>query len=443
MVILGCGSFGVVLAKPRIPLDNERLDDIVDKNQVSKLLYTRDSKGIYHPAEHDEFDFEYTNVLELANKYPNVFSPNYFMIPINGGPINKEKFCFEFTNNERYNYRSWLGGSRNNYKIIHNLITSPKELYQVIFDRGEKVSSNTHEFLTRIINVKNALDIAFLNGFYFDDIKLENLITHDNTIKIIDFSLPINLGFSDNNESELEDNFTEKFSKCVEQIAESKLNHIYYYPYDVVSNLLLFDYIERMDLIGKIGKIGTSETGKNYYSLMYIMSEKFHSNISYRMKMFKNLLLVGDKYLHDYSTQIKLFDLKLLNMVENEEDVLRLSEYKTINLDDFTYYNLRIMTFDTDNYGEYTHNENIINNMIMYYHQYIEKIYRQDKLKKINFLLKNINSYSFGFVIVSWLYENMGHSYIRFTEDLSKLFDIIIMSCTNVIILNENFYLRI
>lgn len=39
MVVLGRGSFGIILSNPRLPMIDEKYDDVINLNQVSKILY--------------------------------------------------------------------------------------------------------------------------------------------------------------------------------------------------------------------------------------------------------------------------------------------------------------------------------------------------------------------------------------------------------------------
>ena len=96
MVVLGCGAYGMVLTEPRIPNMNEDYTSVISLNQVSKKLFNEITDTNYIPANAYEFDLEYTSIIELIKKYPNIFDSKYFMLPIGGGVIDKKKFFNEF-----------------------------------------------------------------------------------------------------------------------------------------------------------------------------------------------------------------------------------------------------------------------------------------------------------------------------------------------------------
>ena len=98
--------------------------------------------------------------------------------------------------------------------------------------------------------------------------------------------------------------------------------------------------------------------------------------------------------------------------------------------------------------------EELINKIFMGYCNLINQLFPNDDnlfpnenqiLNKIIFLLKNINLYSFGLIFIEWIYRN-----IDLDTDLSinndvfeKMFDIIILSCTNYIIIDDNLFFSI
>ena len=421
MVVLGCGSSGIVLSEPRIPVINENYSDVIKLDQVSKILYIKNKDEQYVPAKFNDFEIEYTNIKKIIEENNDIFNNNYFLIPIDGGIIDKKKFIEEFNKGDIYCF-NWLSKSKSYYNILNSLLNESDDLYQIIYDKGTKISTNIFVFLDKIINIKNILEIANKKGFYFDDIKLENLIYHDSNIKIIDFSEIINLNLS--------------YDKIVEQITNSKFNCVYYFPYNTISNLLLYEYIN------KINKIGYLNINTNYFSLLYTNSIEYAINVKYKIKLINNLSWIFNKYLPNYKIKIKLLNYKFIDKINSEEDFQNLSEFESINMEDFTYSLLNILAFEKIYFNEYENNKTIINNTIKCYKNLIDKMYLDNKKQKIEFLLKNINIYSFGFIFVNWLYKNL--NYIVNNSDLKiqliKMFDIIILYCTNIILIDDNLY---
>jgi hypothetical protein len=71
MVVEGFGSFGIVLSSPRIPLIDESTEDILNLNEVSKILinYSHQKKS-YLPADDDDIKKEYENIINLVSSNP-------------------------------------------------------------------------------------------------------------------------------------------------------------------------------------------------------------------------------------------------------------------------------------------------------------------------------------------------------------------------------------
>ncbi len=266
MVVEGIGSYGIVLSTPRIPLINETLDTVLNLNEVSKILinYSHQQKT-YSPADDDDIKKEYENIIKLASSNPKIFNDANFLLPLSGGYLNKNKFIKNYNDNKYFNFE-WLSYSTIFFDILNNLLSNTnKEIFQIVYPKGTKINLSADDFIIMMINVLNTLDISNKNGFYFDDIKLDNLLIHDNKIKIIDFAEPIDL----NN----------KIEKVKNQIKESKLLSIFYFPYNIISNLLLFEYIGELTLIGKI-------ENNDYHKLIFNNYSMFNNNIQYKKKLF-------------------------------------------------------------------------------------------------------------------------------------------------------------
>jgi hypothetical protein len=84
MVLEGKGSFGLVFSSPRIPIINEKYEDVINLNQVSKLLYKCENKK-YYPETQNNIVKTFDNVLELVKDYPHIFCDENFILPIKGG----------------------------------------------------------------------------------------------------------------------------------------------------------------------------------------------------------------------------------------------------------------------------------------------------------------------------------------------------------------------
>jgi hypothetical protein len=423
MVVLGIGSSGIVLSNPRIPISNEIFSEIIELNQVSKILFINDNYNNYIPCNINDYHLEYTNIKKLSEDYGHIFNNNYFLLPIIGGIIDKKKFIEEFNKKDILNYK-WLSSSKYYFNILNNLIINKKDLYQIIYEKGDKISNNITDFLNKISNIKNILKIANTENFFFDDIKLENLIYHNNLIKMIDFSAPINLNLP--------------YENIIEQINDSKLNCIFYYAYNIIYNVVLYEQIDNIKTIGYLDK------KKNYYLLLLTQSFEYEQLVKYKIQVIKNLYDIYNKYIPDYNIKIKVFNYNFIDKI-NSSNIETLLEERIITMEDFTYSNLRILLYDTDNLKERTYNNNMTNKIILFYKNFIDKLFINDQTQKIIFLLKNINIYSFGFIFINWLNSNIKNmietnNLENLQLKLKNIFNIILYCCTNIITIDSIIY---
>ena len=427
MVILGRGTFGMVLSNPRLPTIDENYDDIINLNQVSKILYGLvDKTNVSYPGSLEDFEFEYTDILLLAEQFNNIFNSNYFILPIGGGILDKKKFIDKYNNKDiNYNFK-WLSESVSSIKIINSLLESPKVIYQIIYEKGDKIPKDINLFIIGLKNIFEIITLANNNGFFFDDIKIENLVVHDNKIKMIDFSCPINTNTT--------------YDKLIKQLVNSKLYSIYYFPYPIIPNIILYQQINMTKLI-----FGT-ETNINYYSLLISQSIQDEYNLNYKFKLIKRLINISTHF-PNYKKCIKLLNCENISKINSVEDVEKYSEYKNITMIDFSFSIIELLLQDSkqnNDKDEYKDYQDLINKIFIQYNDLINQIFPiQDQiLDKIIFLLKNINLSSFGLIFIEWIYKNINSidSITLNKNTIEKMFDIIILSCTNYIIIDNDLF---
>lgn len=169
-IIHGRGSYGIVVSDPRVPFKNENLKDFMYTiDEVSKVFIGKDSKinmeneyGLYH---------------NIISKYNNIITSRNYILPINYGEID----------------------NNNNYKLLfNNMLTN--NLYQITFNKGTHIDYDLHNFLIKMVPIINCIKINIQNKLYFDDLKLSNLVKHNDKIKIIDFSSLLDLNNLSENE---------------------------------------------------------------------------------------------------------------------------------------------------------------------------------------------------------------------------------------------------
>lgn len=426
MVVLGRGSYGIVLSNPRLPIICESFDEVINLNHVSKILYDttyKDNKKVYIPCSLTDFDYEYKDIIKLSQDYNQIFNYEYFILPIKAGILNKEEFVNKYNNSDKnYNFE-WLSKSITNLKIINELLQNPNDIYQIIYEKGEKITSDINIFMNGIKNIFEIIKISNGAGFFFDDLKLDNLVLHNNKIKMIDFSCPINTNFTD--------------EKIIKQIIDSKLKIINYFPYCSLVNIMLYENINKINLIGNMKNY-------NYYSLLYLHKLEYESNVKYKINQIHKLLYLSNKYFEDYYVEIRLINYKVFNKIKCIQDIYLYSDMKKINLSDFSSSILELLLYDNNNLENNYANINLINEIFIAYGELVNKLHHDQSnwIEKITFLLKNINLYSFGFIFVDWIVKNVNSKTdINLVKDkLIKIFNIIIYTCTNYIILDNDLY---
>ena len=433
MVLLGQGTFGMVLSNPRLPIFDESYDDIINLNQVSKILYDiveKENMKIYIPGSLEDFELEYKDIILLSEEFKNIFNSNYFMLPLKGGILEKDKFINKYNcndNDNNYNYK-WLSESNSTIKIFNSLLNSPNDIYQIIYEKGDKIPKEINTFINGMKNIFEIIIISNNFGFFFDDIKIQNLVLHDNKIKMIDFSCPINTNNS--------------YDKLVKQFVNSKLSYIYYFPYPIITNIILYQQINMIKLIGTTGsKI-------NYFSLLNFQSIEYENNLIYILKLIKKILDIYNNYFSTYKKEIKLLNYNHILKIKTKEDIEKYSEYKNISIKDFCFSIMELL-FDSpkQNKYEYKNNQDLINDIFINYNKLINQLFsnEKEKIDKIIFLLKNINLYSFGFIFIEWIYYNITsyNDIISNNDSIEKIFDIIILSCTNYFIIDDDLFFSI
>ena len=187
----GMGSFGLVMSNPRLPLMDETYNSIKDLNQVSKILYIYDNNtDTYHPATKDMYNKEFNDIKKYIDKYPTIFTFDNFILPVSGGMINIKEFInnniyddkwYENTSVEKIFYDLFILNRYPTYQLsaelrlisaINNLIETQKNI-------------NYYALMTNPISAINKMHI---NNMFLKDIKTDNMIFHDNKIKISDWS---------------------------------------------------------------------------------------------------------------------------------------------------------------------------------------------------------------------------------------------------------------
>ena len=415
MVLEGYGSYGIVLSNPRIPLDNEDYDSIKNLDQVSKILYS-EKDGNYTPSTKEYINYEYFDIMELHLNYTYIFNSNYFMIPINAGVINKVKFI---NNINKYNY-SWLSNSKICYNILCELIKSKDNIYQIIYERGEKIKLNLQVFFEKIKNIYKILKLSNYSGFFFDDFKYDNLILHNNKIKMIDYSELINTN--------------KTIQEINVQLIKAKLNNIFYFPYPIIPNILLYELIGNLEIISDV-----NVENDNYSYLINNVHTEYYTNINYMKKLLDNLYTSSKINNCDTFVNIEVLHYTKINDIACYDDLESKCEKINVTMDTFIQ-SLKSILFSKINFYD-LYNKKIINLTINYYKKLISKIYPTHN-EQINFYLKIINIYSFGILFLEYIHKNkdLSKKSIDIKNILEKILSLIIKCCSPILIIDDDIY---
>ena len=119
---------------------------------------------------------------ELLKRYPTIITEEYFIFPLSFGTIdtknvNKLKAIYS---------REWAGLGNSNTKNIFN---NNECKYQITFKTCDSVFKyGVDGFFYGIFNLVKCVKNLMEKGLYPDDLKLENIVYDDGSVKIIDWS---------------------------------------------------------------------------------------------------------------------------------------------------------------------------------------------------------------------------------------------------------------
>lgn len=419
MIIEGSGTYGIVVSSPRIPMNFENNSNIQSNEIVSKILFSKiydsDKKLIYVPTNYENFIDEYTNLRNLSSNNPNVFNLEYFIIPIDGGSVNLNIFT-EYVGNSNSNF------ARENFKyyfVFKKLLDSNKPIYQIIFPKASKINLDFDLFFSKISNVIEGLSNANLSGYFFDDLKLDNLIYHNEKIKIIDYSFPVNLNL-------------QKMSSIILDIVNSKFNFIFYYSFCTMCSILTFDYIRKIDImfdsINYNYDLLFDGISYNYHYIINIMKENQKPYIDYKIDLFRRIIqkniIINDTLFN--LSEIKI-NLEFVNL-NNQNELVNID----ISLIDILNTYNKLSNLDS--------NPSININLIIA----LYKLFLNNKCKNfkstINFLLEKNNIYSFGMILIEWIAKKINYLELSKHTNSIKLIKLACICCSNIVIIDNNVF---
>jgi len=393
----GNGTYSIVLSEPRIPFQDETYEEIKDLNEVSKILYDLDDDIL--PTNFETFSSEYCVLKHMIEKYPNIFIPEIFLLPIKSGPINVQEF--DKNSDDVYNTK-WFDYNEEIIEIMINLIDSGLPIYQITYQQGKPLKfllNKPHlNFDKLMLNVIRGITNANNSNIYFKDLKYDNLIYVDDKIKIIDFA---DFFYLDDSDSTNVDLLLESFKDDI------FINSIFYNVNHPISTLLL---------LSKSNDINVEDFYNVFNNFASDPDEKYREFVLGRFNLFKKL--------YGYKFTMTNVILNLFDVQENIEKQI------SINFDDI-WHSLVIL------YALKKMDENTINFMCGQYDKFLVENYPIEKI--IQILLRTNNRFALGFIFMEYLNKVISKDFRTIDNLIKKM----IICFSTVIIKNGKVYISI
>lgn len=415
----GYGSYGKVVSNPRIPLQMESIEDLVNIKEVSKI-YQRHSD-----YEQDKNFFD-TNFIFLNNNMTQ-----YVVLPISYGQINKDRFnSYQLIYlNDKYKYNLTSEFKKN------------KEFYQITFSQGEnitKITNNSTEFLFGLLNIVNCLSVLNDYKLFFPDLKIQNIVSIDSVYKLIDYTSLLEI-----NDNEI-DNSLNSLLYSTNNYFECGFDYYSYPSFPILmlkglnDDIFLDIYLDddsdddnddNNNLESELEDtliFGQEINEKQHFYdsihiyLLEVVGQRDFSGFDYINRILK---LSEDKMIN-FSFSIRLFDTKTLEYIDfivdnyNIFDLMNQIYYEKLGYLDPNFKRLRSIltdknTFQSDKNSIIKSTNRRIFEYSLYFNNYIKYYFKQckknDTIKNKQLLINKIQNYSFGIIIfnfISTFYSN-------------------------------------
>lgn len=301
---LGVGSSGAVIS-PAIPNGQP-----VNPNTVSKILYSviHDTCGnvTHEPSDSNTFEYEYDNIGYLVSRYPNIFTSNNFILPIDGGMIDIFPSEIKIVPLSSCPYAIHTAQRCSN--ILNQMLKTGNPLYHIVFPKGTPINMDIFDFVSKIKNIFDCLGTCNKSNIFLDDITYNNLVCDGSNIKIIDFANPLII--------------CPYSSLC---ILKHKLNNvmfknIHYYSYNPILGQLVYRLLENLDSVfdnynvdlnDQNGTCVMNDISKMADINIYTLTQEYdQDNVNYKKKLIVHLFEII-KYcnpLYEVKIKLKKFD---------------------------------------------------------------------------------------------------------------------------------------
>jgi hypothetical protein len=173
MSILGAGTFGCVIANPRLPIKGEKYDDIYQLDEVSKVVYTM-----------KQYNLE-SNVLKRIHADVS----DYCVLPIKSGQVSHKVVIEHEEYHDISGEVSWGDeGLYHGSSPVSNIIIFP--MGECMVSYMKYCNLNTYPkligFMRQLKQLTKGLTKLHKNNIVHLDIKLDNMLFIDDKIKFND-----------------------------------------------------------------------------------------------------------------------------------------------------------------------------------------------------------------------------------------------------------------
>jgi hypothetical protein len=173
----GKGTYGIVFSSPRLPIIDEIYE--INDNEVSKVF--KREKDYYEELDKSVI-IEYTFFEDPEFR-------QFFIQKINHGPINIEAIKAE---KELFNKEWWGDPRMSDTAYEQKLNFTGIYPYTIVYEKGINYKNYKqfplHELFDKMCDFFQVLQLLQYRRLYVPDVKLDNLVIHNDQFKFIDYA---------------------------------------------------------------------------------------------------------------------------------------------------------------------------------------------------------------------------------------------------------------
>lgn len=455
---LGEGATGIVVSNPRLPLNNEYIENLVENNEVSKIFKFK-------------YDYNYEiEFFEINNYLNNSIISEYLVLPLGHAIIHRSDIdSFKIKYSDKIKQVNLL-----------MCLDEQENIYHIVFPKGQSIYKTTYHPLKFMCGIQNIIKcILILNDsdLFLPDLKIQNIVdTYDyskdkishklnlkSSYKLIDYTTIISIN-SENIDYALELLFfTEhNFFHCGFDYSSFPSYPILLLRY-LIGNVNIdvnIDNLEENIIASQIFEEKIKNEDIIYDDLHIYLLEFLSENTFLGMTYINKIFTLDINKFDKFSFNINLYNTTKLEYVDleincsNIINVMNQLYYEKLGYVDINHKlqitNLSDQTVDPNVKEEiYIQRDFKIKEYLIYFNIWARFFLKYNinisKTDIKNMLLKNIQKYSFGIIIFDFI-SNFYRNKTKYDSVFYKLLVIAINSCliqyydpkTGDLLLNNN-----